>query len=133
VRTLHACAFMSGSRISGNDAAKEYFHPEGCWITEWWNSDEDPGLSVARARVEPGMTTRRHRLRGITERYVILDGRGLVEIGDRAERPVGPADVVVIPPETPQRITNTGSGDLVFLAVCTPRFRQECYEDLVNN
>ena len=36
----------------------------------------------------------------------------------------------VNPPETRQRITNTGDIDLIFLAVCTPRFNRACYEDL---
>ena len=38
-------------------------------------------------------------------------------------------DVVLIPPSVRQRIANTGAGDLVFLAICTPRFRPENYED----
>ena len=46
----------------------EYFFAEGCFITEWWNTSADEAVSVARARVEPGATTRWHRLRGATER-----------------------------------------------------------------
>jgi len=38
--------------------------------------------------------------------------------------------VLVIAPDEPQRITATGPDDLVFLAVCTPRFRQEAYREL---
>jgi oxalate decarboxylase/phosphoglucose isomerase-like protein (cupin superfamily) len=29
-----------------------------------------------------------------------------------------------------QRITNIGKDDLVFLAICTPRFSQDAYEDI---
>ena len=61
--------------------APEYFFAEGCFITEWWNSTADAAVSVARARVEPGVTTRWHRLRGVTERYLILEGQGRVEVG----------------------------------------------------
>jgi oxalate decarboxylase/phosphoglucose isomerase-like protein (cupin superfamily) len=39
-------------------------------------------------------------------------------------------DVVSIPAACAQRIANTGAGDLVFLAVCTPRFVQEAYEEI---
>jgi mannose-6-phosphate isomerase-like protein (cupin superfamily) len=67
------------------------------------------------------------------ERYVIIEGRGLVEIGDSLTENVLPGDVVVIPPHCPQRITNTGKTNLVFLAICTPRFTVEAYEDLQNN
>ena len=108
----------------------EYWFEEGCYITELANTPDDPDASIARARVLPGATTRWHRLRGTTERYVILEGRGRVEIGDEQPRDVGPGEVVVIAPMCRQRITNAGKTDLVFLAICTPRFRRENYEDV---
>jgi mannose-6-phosphate isomerase-like protein (cupin superfamily) len=43
-------------------------------------------------------------------------------------REVGPGEVVVIPAGTPQRIAAIGGEDLVFLAICTPRFTPECYQ-----
>jgi mannose-6-phosphate isomerase-like protein (cupin superfamily) len=103
---------------------------EGCSILELSNSADDPDLSIARARVPPGVTTRWHRVRNTAERYVILEGRGRAEIGGLAPQEVGPGDVVLIPPSTRQRIANTGPGDLVFLAICTPRFTQGAYEDV---
>lgn len=108
----------------------EYWFPEGCHILELSNSPHDPALSIARARVPPGGTTRWHRLAGTTERYVVLEGRGRVEVGDLPPREVGPGDVVLIPPGCRQRIANTGPADLVFLALCTPRFTPAAYEDL---
>ncbi|NBD95908.1 MAG: cupin domain-containing protein [Gammaproteobacteria bacterium] len=108
----------------------EYWFEEGCWITELSNDAKDPDLSVARARVAPGETTRWHALDGITERYVIISGNGRVGLGDAPEQSVAPGDVVVIASGRAQRITNTGSDDLEFLALCTPRFRPECYRDL---
>jgi mannose-6-phosphate isomerase-like protein (cupin superfamily) len=110
--------------------ASEYFFVEGCFITEWWNTAMDPAASLARARVEPGVTTRWHRLRGVTERYLILEGQGRVEVGDLPPEAVGPGAVVLIPPGTRQRITNTGGVDLIFLALCTPRFTPAGYEDV---
>jgi mannose-6-phosphate isomerase-like protein (cupin superfamily) len=111
-------------------AATEYFFAEGCFITEWWNSTADPAVSVARARVEPGVTTRWHRLRGVTERYLILEGWGRVEVGDGPPEEVGPGAGVLIPPGVRQRITNLGDADLIFLAICTPRFTLAVYEDV---
>lgn len=110
--------------------ASEYFFTEGCFITEWWNSPGDAEVSVARARVKAGVTTRWHRLQGATERYLILDGRGRVEVDGLPPEDVGPGAVVLIPPGVRQRITNTGSTDLIFLAVCTPRFSRAIYQDL---
>lgn len=108
----------------------EFFTPELCHINELSNTAKDPGLSVARARVAPGVTTRWHRLKATTERYVLLEGRGRVEVDGLDPQEIGPGDVVLIPPDCRQRITNTGPQDLVFLALCTPRFHQENYEDV---
>jgi mannose-6-phosphate isomerase-like protein (cupin superfamily) len=119
-----------------NDAIRrlnlnEEFHtPEGCFIIEVSNTPDDPGASIARARVEPGVTTRWHRLVDTMERYIILDGRGRVEVGNLPAQQVNPGDVVLIPPLCRQRITNIGQQDLVFLAICTPPFRNEVYEDI---
>lgn len=110
--------------------AAEYYTSEGCYITELHNTPDDPAVSVARARVEPGVTTQWHRVRNTLERYVILEGNGRVEVGDEPPRDVAVGDVVIIGPSIRQRIANTGGGDLIFLAVCTPRFRQELYEEL---
>jgi len=107
----------------------EYFFAEGCFITEWWNTSADEAVSVARARVEPDVTTRWHRLRGGAERSLILEGRGHVEVGGLPPEGVRPGAVVLVPPGTRQRITNPGEADLLFLAVCAPRFTRAVYED----
>lgn len=111
------------------DLSSEFFTDELCHITELSNSTDDPELSIARARVEPGVTTRWHRLKTSAERYVILSGSGEVEIGDLPSKAVKSGDIVLIPAMCRQRIKNTGNEDLVFLALCTPRFRLEDYED----
>lgn len=109
---------------------KEFFFIEGCYINELSNDSDDPSISIARARVLPGITTHWHLLSATIERYVILEGQGGVEVGDAASHSVFPGDVVIIPAETRQRITNTGPVDLVFLAICSPRFLPENYSHL---
>lgn len=111
------------------DRATEMHIDEGCFILELSNTPEDPAVSIARARVPPGVTTRWHRVNGTAERYVILEGKGRVEVGELPPQDVGPGDVVLIPPSCRQRIANVGQGDLVFLAICTPRFVHEAYQD----
>lgn len=111
------------------DPTAEFYTDERCHIIELQN-DASPDCSVARARVEPGVTTRRHALRDSIERYVIVAGEGTVQIGDGGPIPVRAFDVVKIPPNVSQRITNTGTDDLVFLCICTPPFRREQYVDL---
>ncbi|MCW8826385.1 MAG: cupin domain-containing protein [Gammaproteobacteria bacterium] len=116
--------------IQDNGEQTEYFFKEGCHITELLNSPENPEISVARARVEPGQTTRWHRLTDIAEHYLIVEGRGLAEVGEKSVYEVSAEDVVVIPAGVRQRITNTGEVDLLFLAICTPRFVPEAYHDI---
>jgi len=107
----------------------EVLTDERCYILELSNAPDDPDLSIARARVLPGVATRWHRVINTVERYVILDGEGRMEVGDLPPQDVQAGDVVLIPSSVRQRITNTGTDDLVFLAICTPRFRPEAYED----
>lgn len=108
----------------------EFYLDEGCHIIELHNTDTDAGCSIARARVEPGVTTALHRLRGIVERYVIVSGKGAVEVDGQAPAAVAAMDVVTIPANCSQRIRNTGDRDLVFLCICTPRFAAEQYIQL---
>lgn len=118
----------AGIRLRQADA--EYYTEERCFINELSNGPHDPAVSIAEARVLVDDCTRWHRLQGITERYVILAGSGRVEVGDLPPEDVGPGDVVLIPPGAVQRIRNTGHADLRFLAICSPRFEQQYYEDL---
>ena len=112
------------------DSSGEFYIDEGCYITELSNSADDASVSIAQARVRPGITTRWHKLQGTSERYVILQGEGKLEVGDLPAQQVGPGDVVLIPPDCRQRICNCGRDDLVFLAICSPRFSMDAYQDL---
>lgn len=109
---------------------REFYTAEKCFITELSNSIADSAVSIARARVAPGVTTRLHRLAKSFERYVILSGEGEVEVGELPKHTVRSGDVVLIPPMCPQRIKNIGQDDLIFLAICSPRFTEEDYEDI---
>lgn len=130
------CVLRTAKGETMNEAVKhinlgaEFWTPEKCYIIEMSNTPDDPEASIARARVKREETTRWHRVVGMVERYVILEGSGRVEVGNLPPQDVGVGDVVLIPPSCRQRITNTGESDLIFLAVCTPRFRPEAYEDI---
>lgn len=118
------------TEIRHPDEGDEFWTGERCAILESSNTAEDPEVSIARARVAPGVTTAWHKLEGVVERYLMVSGRGRVEAGDLPAEEVGPGDVVRIPAGVRQRITNAGEGDLVFYAICSPRFVPECYVDL---
>lgn len=108
----------------------EFYTSEKCYVTELSNTPDDRDVSIARARVLSGVTTCWHRLTGTSERYFIISGKGLAEIGNLPPQEVTTGDIVLIPPMCRQRITNTGSEDLIFLAICSPRFSQDVYEDI---
>jgi mannose-6-phosphate isomerase-like protein (cupin superfamily) len=112
------------------DPSTEYETPERCRILKIWDDDRDGAASVARATVKPGVTTQPHRLRGVDERYLIIQGTGVVKVGEMAPQHVGSGNVVVIPAGTSQQISNAGETDLVFYCICTPRFTPDCYESL---
>ncbi|WP_336066207.1 cupin domain-containing protein [Nitratireductor rhodophyticola] len=112
-----------------NTGQAEFWTEERCYITELMNTPASPETSLAIARVEPGVTTQLHSLTGICERYVVRKGEGVVEIeGVRQALAVG--DQAIIPAGAAQRIANTGTEDLEFYCVCTPRFTPETYVNL---
>lgn len=121
---------MPRPRIVHPDPALEFETEERCHILEVWNVPEDRGVSIARARVRPGVVTQAHRLRTTVERYLVIAGTGEVRVGELPPEPVGPGDVVVIPAGVSQAIRNTGGSDLVFYCVCNPAFRPDDYESL---
>lgn len=108
---------------------QEFFTNERCHITEILNSDASPSVSVALARVEPGVTTQLHSLSGVTEVYVIKQGGGVMQVGDD-RHPVNVGDQIVIDADVAQCISNDRNIDLVFYCVCTPRFSTGCYVSL---
>ncbi|MGB5302834.1 MAG: cupin domain-containing protein [Gemmatimonadota bacterium] len=116
--------------IRKQELKQESWTPERCFIYETWNDEADRGLSVARARVEAGTTTQLHALDGIDERYLIVEGFGLVEVAAEEPTSVQAGDFVFIPAGVSQRIRNTGGSDLIFFCICTPPFIPEAYINL---
>ncbi len=112
------------------NSLKEYLTPERCFIYENCGvSTGDEKVSIARARVEPGVTTKAHHLEGVQEIYLITKGKGIVTVGDLEPAEVAEGDTVIIPAGASQRIKNTGKTDLIFYCICTPSFTTLCYHD----
>jgi len=112
------------------DLKAEFPTSERCWIREVWNDGSDGAVSIARARVAPGATTQLHRLRRVDERYLVVEGSGIVRIGTLAPEKVGPGNLVVIPARVAQQKSTDGNIDLTFYCICMPRFAPGCYEAL---
>lgn len=120
---------IRGMLLRGGRHGQEFHTRERVYVTELLNDPAAPDVSLARCRVQPGVTTELHRL-DVAEWYVLEEGEGLMEVGGGEPFAVGPGDVVAIPAGTSQRITNTGEGDLVLQCVCLPRFTEDAYTPL---
>ena len=114
--------------IPAGDAG-EFRTDERCHITELLNDDRSPDVSLAIARVEPGVRTQLHSLSGTEEIYIVRSGRGVIEI-DGIEQEIAAGDQAIVPASAAQRVTNTGSDDLCCYCLCRPRFQPDCYVDL---
>jgi mannose-6-phosphate isomerase-like protein (cupin superfamily) len=120
------CSTMA-LEVRKSSTIQELETEEGCYIAEIANDSGDKLVSIARARVRPGVTTAWHKLNGVTERYIIVSGHGSVEIGDQGSLDICEGDVVRIPANTPQRIQNPEKLDLIFYCICSPPFQKDCY------
>ena len=85
---------------------------------------EGLSCSIAHANVPCGESTLPHQLHRSTELYYILEGHGEMHI-DGEVSVVVPGQIVLIPPSKVQYIINTGTGDLVFLCVVSPKWQAE--------
>lgn len=79
--------------------------------------------SLAEALLEPGQATERHYHARTEELYVLLDGRGEMEVdGTRAD---GPGDAVLIPSGAWHQIRATNDEPLRFLCCCAPPYSHD--------
>jgi len=107
---------------------------DGSLLAELLHPDTVPGAqrlrcSIAHAMVPPGESTLPHVLKSSTEIYYILEGEGEMHVGVRSA-PVHAGQAILIPRGRKQFIRNTGTGNLVFLCVVTPKW-QATDEELV--
>ncbi|MBM3460390.1 MAG: cupin domain-containing protein [Armatimonadetes bacterium] len=99
--------------IVANDLTRlrELFHPE---------KDGLPlSFSLAHAILPPGARSLRHHLEGSAEVYYILNGRGVMHVGEES-RAVGPGDTLLIPAGAVQFLENPGPEEIHFLALVEP-------------
>ena len=107
-------------------AIEPYTTKDGSVIRELMHPDIHGNVSqsLAEATVPVGMTTLCHRHIRSEELYHILEGSGLMRLGD-GQTEVGPGDTVCIPPGTPHQIENTGTVPLRLLCCCSPPYSHD--------
>jgi len=79
--------------------------------------------SLAIARLEPGASSRPHRLR-TSEVYYIIRGQGEVYVADETAK-VSAGDAVYIPAGAVQWLENTGGEPIEFACIVDPAWRPE--------
>jgi len=77
--------------------------------------------TLAEARLPPGAGTVAHHHVKTEEIYYLLEGEGLMRVGDQTCE-VGVGDAIAIPPGMVHQITNTGQYGLKFLCCCAPGY-----------
>jgi mannose-6-phosphate isomerase-like protein (cupin superfamily) len=103
----------------------EYFETvDGTFICELFhpkreNREIKMNCSLAHATLRPGESSHPHRLIKSAEVYFILEGKGLMHIGDE-EAVLEPGQAVYIPPMEIQFIKNISDVVLKFLCVVSP-------------
>lgn len=71
-------------------------------------------------RIEPGQASTRHRHRGTTELYLLLEGTGKLRVDDELLE-LNPMDTVLVEPESLRQLFNdTGEDQLWFAAGAPP-------------
>ncbi len=80
--------------------------------------------TLAEARLAPGAGTAPHHHVKTEEIYYLIEGQGLMRVGDETCE-VGPGDAIAIPPGEVHQITNTGPSVLRFLCCCAPGYEHE--------
>ncbi len=80
--------------------------------------------SIAHARLPAGKSTVPHRLKESAEVYYFLEGQGIIHINQESAE-VNPGKAVFVPPGAVQYLENTGDGELLFLCIVDPMWRED--------
>jgi mannose-6-phosphate isomerase-like protein (cupin superfamily) len=122
-RTLSGATVMD---ITNIDCVPAFITKDGSEIRELLaqRNSSIRNQSLAEARLPPGAATTPHHHPRTEEIYYILEGHGVMQLGDES-RPVGPGDAIAIPPGARHQIRNTAPTVLKFLCCCAPGYEDD--------
>lgn len=83
--------------------------------------------SIAHAVIKPDNESLSHRLKESSEIYYILDGKGVIYVGEEVAE-VKKGQAIYIPPGVWQHIRNVGNTDLEILCIVNPYWTAEAEE-----
>ncbi|MGZ4302782.1 MAG: cupin domain-containing protein [Gaiellaceae bacterium] len=105
--------------VTSREAVEPFTTKDGSTIRELHHTGSQ---SLAEATLEPGQATERHYHRHSEEIYVVLEGKGTLEL-DGEIRKVEPGDAALIPPGAWHQIR--AAVPLRFLCCCAPAYSHE--------
>lgn len=105
---------------------KPYRTKDGSEIRELMHPQIHPvkNLSLAEALLRPRQRTKLHVHHLSEEVYHVLEGQGLMTLGEESFEIVT-GDTILIPPGTPHALYNPGEKNLRVLCVCAPAYSHE--------
>ena len=86
----------------------------------WGQNSPDAQVTITRVTVEPGATQDRHAHNEAEQIWLIEQGNGELLVAHGGSEPLLQGDVVRTPPGDIHGLTNTGSGNLIYVAITTP-------------
>ena len=112
--------------ITKYDDTKVYVTKDGSLIRELMHPNVQGNVqqSLAEAIVPVGFTTILHKHLKSEEIYHIIEGNGIMSLGDR-QMEVSARDTIYIPPKTYHQIKNIGSIPLKILCCCAPAYSHD--------
>ncbi len=114
------------------DKIEPYTTKDGSLIRELMhpNVHGNVNLSLAEAIIPVGFTTFLHKHHKSEEIYHVLEGNGIVIVGEKRFK-VKAGDTILIPPGTSHQAQNTGETPLRILCCCSPPYSHDDTELLV--
>ncbi len=108
-------------RVYNAQSVKGHTSKHGEIVFELFGSaaEHSEAHSLAQIVIPPGKASRKHYHPDAEESYYILSGTAQMEL-DGKHATLNPGDSVVILPDQVHEISNTGTDDLVLLAICVP-------------
>jgi len=112
--------------ITKYERVEAYVTKDGSLIRELMHPTVQGNIqqSLAEAIVPVGFTTLLHKHLKSEEIYHIIEGEGMMILGDRQLK-VTAQDTVYIPPQTYHQIKNIGSIPLKILCCCAPAYSHD--------
>lgn len=106
--------------------AEPYITKDGSEIRELAHPEKDEcrNQSLAEAVILPEKSTRPHKHLVTEEIYHITNGKGVMYLGNKKFN-IQEKDTIVIKPNTPHFVINTGDTPLVILCSCSPAYSHE--------